>query len=217
MNGLLFFIAEIAAAFGGVFLLLLIYMRRNGLAFTGQEKKSFVILTVLFFGATGFFFFFEDDDFVFRCGKDTQSCNYYHSTLYNKKIRHVRSYDLSGIKETGIVPHKRSCGRHCSRTVYRVVFNGENNSFEMPKDFDFKEDAEKQAARAAAFLQTDKPHYTYKDLKKNDTGKDFILYWLLFFLVLSSMYGSLSASVIIFKYKTNGKYLMRRKKEKNAR
>ena len=214
MDDLVSSVAGIAAAFGGVFILLLLFMRRQGLTFTKEEKKSFFFIILIFFGGVGYFFFFEDADFIFRCGKDTQRCDYHHSTHYNKNIRLARSFDLSGIKEAGIVPRKRSCGRHCSKTVYRIVFNGENNSFEMPKDFDFKEDAERQAARAAAFLQTDKPYYAYKEITPNNTKNYSIILLPLFLSVILSMFGLLTALTKIFQRKKKEKYLEYRKKEK---
>ena len=213
MDDFVLSVAGIAAAFGGVFILLLLFMRRKGLTFTKAEKKSFFFVILIFFVGTGYFFFFEDADFIFRCGKDTQRCDYYHSTHYNKNIRLARSFDLSGIKEAGIVPHKRSCGRHCSKTVYRIVFNGENNSFEMPKDFDFKEDAERQAARAAAFLQTDKPYYAYKEITPNNTKNDSIILLPLFLSVILSMFGSLTILVKIIENRKLQQFKTFRKKK----
>lgn len=206
-------IAGIVAAFGGVFILLLLFMRRQGLTFTKEEKKSFFFIILIFFGTVGYFFFFEDADFIFRCGKDTQRCDYHHSTHYNKNIRLARSFDLSGIKEAGIVRHKRSCGRRCSKTVYRIVFNGENNSFEMPKDFDLKEDAERQAARAAAFLQTDKPYYAYQEITSNDTKHYLIMILPLFLSFILIMYGSLTILVKIIGNRKRQQFKKFRKKK----
>ena len=171
MNDFVRAFMEPAAAVWGIFALLLIYARQKGLSFTRQEKRSFIGILIVLAAVSGWFFFFKDASFIFSCQKSTQRCDYFHSTLYNKNLRLSRSYDLTGIKEIEIVPHKRSCGRHCTKTVYRIRFQGNGDGFEMPKDFDFKDDVRKQAAKASAFVQTDKSAYLYKDIMPDGAGK----------------------------------------------
>lgn len=185
-----------SAAIWGLFILLLIYARKKGLSFSRQEKNNFYGILIFSVLVAGWFVFFQDLDFIFDCRKETQRCHYYHSTIYNKKMRLHRSYDLTGIREVEVVSRKRSCGRYCTKTVYRIKFKGENSSFEMAKDFDSRKLAQKQAARATTFLQTDKPYYIYKNLMPERAGHD------LFFLIaaaLSMVYAFVGILVLLVK------------------
>lgn len=199
MNDFVLMFLQPVAAVWVVFILLLIYARKKGLSFTRQEKRSFFGILIISLPILGWFVFFEDLDFTFDCRKDTQTCTYFHSTIYNPNLRPVRSYDLTGIRETGIVPHKRSCGRHCTKTVYRVKFSGENYSFEMPKDFTFTDDARKQAGRAASFLQTDKPRYFYKDMAGKGADKDLFIIITASLSMFVAMIGLITVAIKIFQ------------------
>ena len=192
---------RIAAVVWGTFVLLLFYARRKGVSFTKSEKRTFFIVVSVLLAVSGGFAFFEDADFVFDCRKETRRCDYFHSTLSDRRVRLVRSYDLSGVDGAEIVSRRRSCGRYCRKTVYRIRFRGRENGFEMPKDFDFKDDAEHQASKAAAFLQTDKPLYRFQDTLPDDAGKDLIV---IMGSVLSSALAFGSILTILMKlYKTD--------------
>ena len=179
-----------AAAVWSVFILFLIYARKKGLFFTRQEKRRFVVISIIIVAVLASFFF-KETGFVFICQKSTQRCYCFHSTLYDPKLRPTRSYDLSDITGTEIVPHKRSCGRYCRKTVYRVRFRGNNGDFEMPKDIDFKEDARIQAAKISAFIQTDKTDYVYKDTIPDGADKELMI-------VLTALTSTIFAFVGIF-------------------
>ena len=175
----------------GIFILLLVYAHQKRLYFSKKEKRSFVIILFLIVAVLGFFVFFEDLDFLFDCRKETGRCDYYHSTIYNKELRFARSFDLNGITDVEIITRGRRCGRACTKTVFRLVFKGERDSFEMPKDFDFMEDARDQAGKAAAFLKTDKSRFLYKKIMPENADTEL-------FIFLGAMLSSILAFVGIF-------------------
>lgn len=166
---------ELLAVFGKiftsswiVFLLLLVYAR----IFSPEKLKSFakegkqyaVFLLLLLAGTIVWFTFFEDAEFRFVCRKDTQRCEYHHSTLFNKELRIADSFGLDGINNVEIKRHTRYAGRRrARRPYYAVSFSGNGESFEMPKKFNYQSDAQKQAALAGAFLHTDVPEYVYME------------------------------------------------------
>ena len=191
--------AQPVAAVWGIFILLLVFAYKKGVSFTNKERNNFSGILIISVVVLGWFVFFKDLDFVFDCRKETQRCDYYHSTIYNKKLRQVRSYDLTGIKEVEIKTHIRHTGKHTTKTVYRLEFKGENGRFEMPNDFDFKEDAQKQARRASVFLQTDKPYYVYKDMTPKGSDKVLFIIITLSLSMFFAIVGILTLLVKIFK------------------
>lgn len=199
MDDFVLMFLKISGSVWGLFILLLIYARNKGLSFSRQEKRSLLGILIISVPILGWFVFFEDLDFAFDCRKDTHRCVYYHSTIFNSNLRPARSYDLTGIRKTGIVPHKRSCGRYCTKTVYRVKFSGENSSFEMPNDFTFSDDARKQAGRAATFLQTEKTRYFYKNMTEKGANMNLFLILTSTLSLMFAMVGVLTLSVKIFK------------------
>lgn len=171
-----------------IFFFLRYYMHKKKLSLKKEEKRSICILLTASLCFMFYIIFFEDVDFVFDCRKETQSCHYYHSTIYNRELSLVKSYDLTAVNEIKILTRKRKSGRYSSRTVYRLEFSGPFESFEMPKDFNFKDDAEEQAGRIARFLQTGTPRYVYKDITPKDY-KHFpliMLVWIISSIVATS-------------------------------
>ena len=183
----------------GIFALLSIYACKKGLSFTRLEKRSFAVVLIVLASVLGCFFFFEETGFVFSCRKSTQRCDYFHSTLYNQKLRLKHSYDLTDMTQIEIVPHKRSCGRYCRKTVYRIRFHGNGDGFEMPKDFDLKEDAEEQASKAADFIQTDKPRYVYKDIMPDGAGKNLMIVMVSVMSMVFALNGVFTLLIKLFK------------------
>ena len=185
MNDFIIIILSISAFIWLMFSFLHYYMRRKNISLNKKEKET---LRFLFIGGIGliiYFIFFEDADFIFECQKETQKCYYYHSTIYNRELRLVKSYDLTAANEIKIITRRRKSGRYSSRTVYRLKFSGPFDSFEMPKDFSFKDEARKQAELVARFLQTNTPYYTYEKLSpKRSEHELFIVIFLLISLIV---------------------------------
>ena len=176
-------------AIWGVFILLLIFMPRKRRIFIEKEKKYAVIIPLLLIGSAAWFTFFEDAEFRFVCRKETQHCDYYHSTLFNKELRIADSYSLDGINDTAVKKRKRPRGgrrRGVTKTVYTLVFNGPEKHFEMPKDFHFWEDALEQAEKAGVFLHTDVPEYVYTETSDPVNG---IIFFFMIILGSSGMMG----------------------------
>ena len=182
---LLAFFGKIFTSSWVVFLLLLVYAR----IFSPEKLKSFakemklyaVFLLLLLTGTVVWFTFFEDAEFRFVCRKETQRCEYYHSTLFNKELRIAGSFGLDGIDNVEIKRHTRYAGRRrARRPCYAVSFSGNGKSFEMPKKFNYQSDAQKQASLAGAFLHTDVPEYVYTESTDSAEGmivfSMFILY-----------------------------------------
>ena len=163
------------AVLWGIFILLLLHVRKKGIAFAKKEKGALYLAIFVLIAVSGWIYFFDDAGFIFSCRKSTRRCDYSHSTLFDKRMRFVRSYDLTGITAAEVVSRKRNCGRYCLKTVYRVRLHGNGTGFEIPKDIVFEEDAQQLALKAADFIQTDKPAYEYKDIMSNDSGKKLIL------------------------------------------
>ena len=201
MNGFFLMFLQPVAAIWGIFVLLLIYARKKGLTFTREEKKSFLLLLLVFLGVFGWFVFFEDVNFIFDCRKETRRCDYYHSTIYNKKLRLAQSYDLTGINAVEIKTHKRRNGKYTTKTVYRIRFSGKDGGFEMPKDF-LKEDAQKQAARAVSFVLTGiSPRYVFKETVSDGSEKNLIVVIGLSISMIFAMIGVLTIGIKIFQSK----------------
>ena len=183
---------ELLAVFGKIFtsswaffLLLLVYAR----IFSPEKLKSFakegkqyaVFLLLLLTGTVVWFTFFEDAEFRFVCLKETQRCEYHHSTLFNKELRIADSFSLDGINNVEIKRHMRYAGkRRARRPYYTVSFSGNGKSFEMPKKFNYRSDAQKQATLTDTFLHTDIPEYIYMETTDSAEGMKafsmFILY-----------------------------------------
>ena len=159
----------------GIFILLLIYAHHKGLSFTAAERRNFLFVFCTIIAVLGGFALFKDLDFLFECRKETGRCDYYHSTIYNKELRLVRSYDLNGITDVEVVSRRRRCGKTCTKTVFRLVFKGENNSFEMPKDFDYQEDVREQAGKVVSFIKTNKRRFLYKDITSENADIELFI------------------------------------------
>ena len=69
----------------------------------------------------------------------------------------------------------------------------------MPKDFSFKDDARKQAERAAVFLKTDKKRYVYKDVVSKGSEKKLFIILSLSLSLIFAVVGILTILAKIFK------------------
>ena len=135
----------------GVFVFLLIRALRKGLAVPKKTNALLFLLPVFLIGTTVWFSFFENAGFAFVRLKETRRCDYSRSTLYNKKMRIVRSYDLDGIDNADIF---KINGR---TPKYALEFKGKEHRFRMPVKFCFPDTAKEQPDLARTFLKTDLP------------------------------------------------------------
>lgn len=163
-----------------IFLLIFarIFMPEKYTAYVKEKKVYAVIIPVVLTGIAVWFTFFEDGKVRFVCRKETQRCDYYHSTLFHKDLRLTDTFSLDGIKDVGIDPYERwILWRH--KTVYVLRFYGPENSFEMPKKISFRTNAEEELKKASSFLHTGKPEYLYTKSSDSAGGILFVSIFLL--------------------------------------
>lgn len=109
----------------------------------------------------GYHVFFDDAQIFFECRKDTAQCVFFHTTHANKSLRHVKTYDISTLKEV-VVERRRKliAGRGRSHKYYVVRFMT-NEPFELPEQFSGESRAQKTANKIKDFLSSDQQRYLY--------------------------------------------------------
>lgn len=179
------------------FLLCNFHMAKKGKGLNAKEKKDMFIFFLIMVGVMGWFFFFHDEDVVFDCRKETSTCVYYHSTLANKQLREAKRYDISDAR-TVRIDERRHRSRHgyYGRKYYKVVITANHGDIAIPFEFDFREDAEKQAAKFSKFLNSEKPRCVFKDLHaKNYAG----LFFIIMGSVFTCMFSIIGLSILFSK------------------
>ena len=180
MNGLVLMFLKITASVWGVVFLLLSFMRifmpEKCKAFIKEGKNFAVLIAVLMAITAVWFGFFEDAEFRFVCSKETQTCDCYRTSLFRKEPKITDTYSLEGITGADVNSHFRWRSKHSKETAYTVEFSGPENNFEMPMDFRFRKDAQKQAKLADDFLHTDISEYVYT--KTSDPVEGMLMFFL---------------------------------------
>ncbi|MBR1776978.1 MAG: hypothetical protein IJ752_00120 [Alphaproteobacteria bacterium] len=202
MNEFITIFSTFAAAGWSALILLLIYARKKGAVFSRKEKAGAVGIFLFLAGFIGYIYFFNETEVVFKCQKQTMRCAYYIATLSDRQLRLAKLYDLTGINAVEIKTHKRQDGRYTTKTVYRIRFSGKDGGFEMPKDFDFREAAQEQAARAVSFLQTDASDFTYTQKDGDPEGM-----LVIFSLMLSAAFAFAGCLFLLDKKLLNNRLL----------
>lgn len=132
-----------------------------------------------FVGFLGYVYFFNETEVVFECQKQTMRCEYYHATLYNKRLHLTHSFDFSETTDI-TVQRQKSFWRRRKRLLapeyYDITFVEKNKSFRIPKSFKQKE-AGSLASQIISFLKTDLPQYTYRE-SLDDSDESFIIFAL---------------------------------------
>ena len=174
---LLFCCLGIIAGFSLIVFLLHNYKRKKGIFFPKHTILDLCLLAIIFIVVPIYQLGFSEKfgDFVFDCQKETQRCDHYYSTPNNEKLRLKKSYDLAGINNIELVTRviKSKSGLFTSGEKYYLKFYGASDSFEMPREFILREEAEKQAGRIAKFLNTRKSRrYTYKKMVPEELRND---------------------------------------------
>lgn len=103
------------------------------------------------------------------------TCRYFHSTIADRKMRPAGSYDFSAVTQAGLKKHMRRSGRYNHTAYYRVAFYSGDDSFEMPKDFHFRDDALEEIAKINNFLHSNRPAYRYEKRTSTAAEKDFLI------------------------------------------
>ncbi|MBR1776976.1 MAG: hypothetical protein IJ752_00110 [Alphaproteobacteria bacterium] len=172
-----------------LFITLFVLFKKKGLRLNEKQSwrfKGLIISVALVFG---FFFFFKDQDFIFDCRHDTQKCEYYHSTMANKKLRLAGTYDISDVTNIEIKEHYRRRKSGYKDYFYKIAFVSSNDEFEMPYDFSFRDNARDEAAKISAFLTKNQDVYHYERIRSEEGN--FLLYFMLgFFAEIIAVAGS---------------------------
>lgn len=158
-----------------VFLLLFLYTLSAKIKYKTEEKISCGFVFFFFCGLIIYMVFIDDRDILFECRKDTQQCTYIHSTIANTKMRQVKTYDISSV--TGVrVDEKSRIGKYKKVLRYKIRFLTHTASFEMPKSFISKQEAEYEANKIIKFLSSDKQVYRYKVIHTDDYNTSFYVF-----------------------------------------
>ncbi len=149
------------AGLAAVFFVVLYFFRKKGLHFETETTGRLKLLLLAAAGALAWFVLFEDRDMIFECSEEKTRCDYFHSTIADTKMRFVRSYDISGVRNVRM--EKKSVYRSRGRrnVFYRIVFEAGGQSFDFPKKFDLREEAERETAKLRSYFFSDRPAYRY--------------------------------------------------------
>lgn len=180
-----------------VFITLFILFKKKGLRLNEKQSWHFKALLISVVLVFGFFFFFKDQDFIFDCRRETQKCEYYHSTLADKELRPAGTYDISNVKNIEIREryHRRKSGY--KDYYYKIAFVSADGGFEMPYDFSFRDDARDEAEKIASFLTNNEDVYHYERIRSNEGN--FLLYFMIgIFAETIAVAGSILFGVNLF-------------------
>ena len=180
---------KIIVGIWGLFFLLLIlariFMPEKFKAYIKEKKEYAVIIPVILIGIAVWYTFFDDNEFRFVCRKETQRCDYYRASLFNKELRLTDTFSLDGITDIEINKrHLWILWRH--KTVYVLRFYGPEKSFEMPKGSYYQSDIREEAEKARIFLRGKKSEYVYT---KNSDSAGGILFVSIFLLGYTAVAG----------------------------
>lgn len=182
-------LAVLTAAFFTVFY----FFKKKGLRFDSEVSGRLKLLSLAFLGVAVWFIVFEDRDMIFECSADKTVCNYFHSTIADTNMRFVRSYDISDLRDVRTQKQTSYRGRGRRKTFYRIVFETPEETFDFPKNFDFREEAEQETARLRAYLFSERPAYRYIEQKAGSDTVFLVLmggmFLLIFGMILTVLMG----------------------------
>ncbi|MBO4644638.1 MAG: hypothetical protein J5716_08545 [Alphaproteobacteria bacterium] len=173
-----------------LFITLYVLFKRKGLRLNEKQSFNFKGLLCAVVLVFGFFFFFKDQDFIFDCRHDTQKCQYYRSTMANKKLKSAGTYDISGVKNIEIREHYYWRKPGYKKHYYKIAFVSADGGFEMPYDFSFRDNAKDEAAKISLFLDKNQDAYHY-ELIRSDNGNLLLYIMLEIFAEIISVAGSI--------------------------
>lgn len=150
------------------FITLFILFKKKGLHLNKKQSWNFKGLIIAVVLVPVFLAVFSDYDFIFDCRRETQKCEYYHSTLLNKELRLAETFDFSGATHAEIKKHYHYRKSGYREAYYKVAFVSANSGFEMPHEFSFYGDAEDEAAKISSFLANDEDTYHYERLRSKE-------------------------------------------------
>lgn len=145
-----------------------------------ESVIAYVIIVSLF---TGWLYFGEDRSVYVECRRETMECVYMHSTEFNKTLRPVKTYDVSGVQVARIRQ------RHRRKSSYHVVelLKTLDDRFELPMEFNSKNRAAREAERFNEFLQNKKNFYTYTKYPDSIPFRQYALFFSCFFGIILSL------------------------------
>ncbi len=180
-----------------LFITLFILFKKKGLRLNEKQSWHFKALLISVVLVFGFFFFFKDQDFIFDCRRETQKCEYYHSTLADKELRPAGTFDISDVKNIEIRERYRRRKSGYKDYYYKIAFVSADGGFEMPYDFSFRDDARDEAAKIGAFLEKDQDVYHYERIRS--AQGNFLLYFMIgIFAETIAVAGSILFGVNLF-------------------
>ena len=186
------------------FITLFILFKKKGLRLNEKQSWHFKALLISVVLVFGFISFFKDQDFIFDCRRETQKCEYYHSTLANKELRPAGTYDISDVKNIEIREryHRRKSGY--KDYYYKIAFASADGGFEMPYDFSFRDDARDEAEKIASFLTNNEDVYHYERIRSNEGN--LLMYFIIgTFAEIIALAGAVLFGANIYLMKKNQK------------
>ena len=153
-------------------------------SFSKKEKTNLSLILLMSVFASIWFVFFEDQEMIFDCRRDTQKCEYYHSTLYDKQVRLARSYDLSDVKDATVSSYSTRSGKY-----YKIGFETPTGRFEIPDRFYCNIEIDRHLSEIRSFLKGERPGYIYKKPYDPASEYDFIILIALVSLAMAAVAG----------------------------
>lgn len=196
------FLLQILVALGVIILILAGIFKKKGLSLPKETKSQLKLVILAFLGIGVYSYYFSDNDIVFICRKDTMQCEYYHSTLADTELRFVESYPISA--ETRASSRKKTVyrGRGRSRSYYQTIFQTGEQSFPLPKDFSWEEDAVKQAGRFNTFISSDRRFYKYAEQHDEQENTETIVIFAFIFSIIIAFIFLILMLIQLFSRKT---------------
>lgn len=184
-----------------IFFVLLYLFKKKGGVFPDNVKSRIKYLILAFLAVGAWQIFFEDSKIAVTCDAETKVCSYYRSTIANKELRFVRTYDLSETVGVSVEKHKHYSGRGRSDTYYKIVFENGDGGIDFPKTFSFESDAAREAEKIRRFLSGEKKNYGYFYERGGSDG-EFLSLMGLTFLMIAGIVGAAVITGLMLRQKT---------------
>ena len=158
--------------------------KRDDLSVLNKKIKesitAYFIIVSLF---VGWLYFGEDRAVYVECRRETTACVYMRSTEFNKTLRPSKTYDISRV-QTATVKQ-----RHRKRSSYYVIelWNGIDDRFELPMEFNSKRHANRETKLLNDFLQNKKNAYTFVKQPDSTPFQSIVLFFSSFFGIILAL------------------------------
>lgn len=152
-----------------------IYFSRKGAGLTKKELSQLGLAGIVLFSVLAYICFFDPQSVVFECSKETKTCVYRYSTIADKTLRERKLYDFSAATGTQVQKRCRRKRSGYKEYYYKAVVSAGKGSFDIPNEFTFRAEAEREAGRFSDFLRSDKETFLYENLKKEEEDTELLV------------------------------------------